>query len=239
MDCMLCIDLLRLTDNPISNVFDFTYTVEPCGSTIFTHYPQLRPPTKRRQPVWNHEMGRGRPFSIIQWVITENMWRGIIMSPTIRAQQNGSFRSSFCWLKVQITINSLHCTWSCTCLSASHLRFLHNLQRTQSAINQNGMDYNPSEEVANSAFLFLHVRRLWFSSTRRYTFANLQKQAVLPFVLWHPVLFCFWSPLLSSFYHNEFPLRSRNQSCLIINCRSAMTCLFHFHSVVVDVAGAD
>lgn len=234
MDRMLCIDLLRLTDNPISNVFELTYNVKPCGSTIFTHYPQLRPPTKRRQPVWNHEMGRGRLFSIIQWVITENMWRSIIMSPTIRAQQNGSFLSSFCWLKVQITINSLHCTWSRTCLSASHLRFLH---KTQSTINQNGMDHNPSGKWLIQHFYFL--QQLWFSSTRHYTFANLQKQAGPPFVLRHPVLFWFGSPPLSSFYHNEFPLRSRNQSCLIINCRSAMTCLFHFHSVVVDGAGAD
>lgn len=44
-------------------------------------------------------------------------------------------------------------------------------------------------------FSFPHVGRLWFSSTWRYTFANLQKQAGPPFVLWHPVLFWISSPL--------------------------------------------
>lgn len=96
------------------------------------------------------------------------------------------------------------------------------------------MHYNGGK-LTNSASLFLHVRRLSVSPIQYYTFANLQEQAVPPFVLLHPVFIS--SPLF--LYRNEFPLRSRNQSCLIINCQSAMTCLFHFHSVVVDVAGAD
>lgn len=121
-----------------------------------------------------------------------------------------------------------------TCLSQQYLRFSRNLCSTQNIIYQNEMNYD-SGKLTNSVFLFHRVRRLHFSSIQPYKFANLQEQVVPPFVFLQPVFIS--SPL---FLHcNEFPLRSRNQSCLIINCWSAMTCLFHFHSVVVDVAGAD
>lgn len=100
-------------------------------------------------------MGRGRPFSIIQWVITENAWRGIIKSPTISAQQNGSFLSSFCWLKVQIAINSPHSTWSRACLSASHLRFLHNHKHKAPSIKMERVPIHRGKWLSQRFYLFV------------------------------------------------------------------------------------
>lgn len=103
------------------------------------------------------------------------MWRRIITSPTISAQQNGFAFSCFFLtiLKVQITINALsrmkrkgnhlrQC-WFHVCLSQQYLQFSCNLCRTQNTINQNEMNYDCGK-LTNSAFLFCRVRRFCFSS---------------------------------------------------------------------------
>lgn len=145
-------------------------------------------------------------------------------------------------LKVQITINTLsrmkrkgnnlrQC-WFHVCLSQQYLQFSCDLCRTQNTINQNEMNYDRGK-LTNSAFLFCRVRRFCFSSIQPLHLLIYNNKPCL--LLLHPVFIS--SPLFA--HCNELPFRSQNQSCLIINCRSAMTCLFHFRSVVVDVAGAD
>ena len=111
------------------------------------------------------------------------------------------------------------------------------LRRTQTAINQNEneMDHNGAEWVSaadktNLTFIFYGQMLKFFSSTRYYAFANLQEQAPSPFVSIHSVFIFF--PLF--LYRSESLCRaSETKSCLIINCWSAMTCLLHFHSVLL------
>lgn len=122
---------------------------------LFTKYSHLQPLIKRRQLIWNRQTGRGLPFSIIQYIISENVWRCLIMSPTISAQQNRSFLSSFFLTipKLKFKLPLIRCNaWQgkkiiCssvdfTCVYPSNMFDSHVICAAQNTIIQNDLNYD-------------------------------------------------------------------------------------------------